>query len=203
MTLEILSWAAVVLILATSAVILANRDWRLSLGALTLQYFAAFWLITRHLPFVMGSAKLITGWMVVAILGMTKLGLSAEAEENAPTFLPRGQWFRLILFAAVALAAAGATPRIESGLPGLGLQVIAGSLFLIGAGMIHLGAASDIFNTILGLLTMIAGFEVLYAAIESSLLVTGLLAVANLGLGLSGAYLLTAGTVALESEETL
>lgn len=201
MTLEILSWAASALTLGTSTAILINRDWRLSLGALALQYLAAFWLITRHLPFAMGSAKLITGWMVVATLGMTKLSLSHETEESQPAFLPRGERFRLILLMVVALATAGATPRIEAALPGLGLQVIAGSLLLVGAGMAHLGTTSDAFDTILGLLTMMTGFEILYAAIESSLLVTGLLAVANLGLGLSGAYLLTAGTVALESEE--
>ena len=57
----------------------------LSLGALAVQYVAAFWLVTRHLPFVMGSAKLITGWMVVAALGMTRLGLpTAEDEKEEP-----------------------------------------------------------------------------------------------------------------------
>ena len=74
MTIDIISWIAVGLMLATSTAMLINRDWRFSLGALAVQYLAAFWLVTRHLPFVMGSAKLITGWMVVAALGMTRLG---------------------------------------------------------------------------------------------------------------------------------
>jgi hypothetical protein len=43
---------------------------------------------------------------------------------------------------------------------------------------------------VLGLLTFLSGFEVLYAAMESSSLVTGLLAVVNLGLALAGAYFL-------------
>jgi hypothetical protein len=75
MAINIISWIAVGVMLATSTAILINRDWRLSLGALAVQYAVAFWLVTRHLPFVMGSAKLITGWMVVAALGMTRLGL--------------------------------------------------------------------------------------------------------------------------------
>jgi hypothetical protein len=37
-------------------------------------------------------------------------------------------------------------------------------------------------------LTALAGFEILYAAVESSALVTALLAVVNLGLALAGAY---------------
>jgi len=198
---NIVSWIAVGLMLGTSAAILINRDWRISLGALTIQYLAAFWLVTRHLPFVMGSAKLITGWMVVAALGITRLGQSAAEDEKESSSLPHGQWFRLTLVFIVALVTAGATPRIEAAIPGLGLAVIAGSLLLIGAGAAHLGLTSDILNVILGLLTVLTGFEILYAAIESSILVTGLLAVTNLGLGLAGSYLLLAGTSTLETEE--
>jgi hypothetical protein len=200
MALDIISWISVGLILVTSTVVLANRDWRVSLGALAVQYLAAFWLVTRHLPFVMGSAKLITGWMVVSALGMTRLGLSS-AEEEEKSVLPRGLWFRLVLIFVVALVVAGATSRIESAIPGLGLPVIAGSLLLIGAGAIHLGMTSDTLNVILGLLTLLTGFEILYAAIESSILVTGLLAVTSLGLGIAGSYLLVAGTLPAEMED--
>ena len=202
MAINTISWIAVGLILGTSTAMLINRDWRMSLGALAVQYMAAFWLVTRHLPFVMGSAKLITGWMVVAALGMTRLGLPiAEDEEKEETILPRGQWFRVILILVVAVVAAGATPRIESAIPGIGLPVIAGSLILIGAGVAHLGMTSDTLNMILGLLTMLTGFEILYGAIESSILVTGLLAVTNLGLGITGSYLLIAGTLPVEMED--
>jgi hypothetical protein len=201
MAIDIISWIAVGLMFATSTAILINRDWRLSLGALALQYAAAFWLITRHLPFVMGSAKLITGWMVVAALGMTCLGLPSTEDEKNESVLPRGQWFRVILMCVIAFVSVGATPRIESMIPGLGWQVIAGSLLLIGAGVVHLGMTSDTLNVILGLLTMLSGFEILYAAIESSILVTGLLAVINLGLGIAGSYLLIAGTSPFEMEE--
>jgi hypothetical protein len=201
MATNIVSWIAVGLILVTSTAMLINRDWRVSLGALAVQYAAAFWLVTRHLPFVMGSAKLITGWMVVAALGMTRLGLPTAEEEKEDAFLLRGQWFRVILICIVALVVAGSTPRIEAGIPGLGLQVIAGSLILIGAGIVHLGVTSDTLRVILSLLTVLTGFEILYAAVESSILVAGLLAVTNLGLGIVGSYLLIAGSSPLEIEE--
>lgn len=201
MIINIVSWIAVGLIIATSTAMLINRDWRVNLGALAVQYVAAFWLVTRHLPFVMGSAKLITGWMVVAVLGMTHMGIPASEEEKEDSFLLRGQWFRAILICIVALVAAGSSPRIEAGIPGLGLQVIAGSLLLIGAGVIHLGVTSDTLRVILGLLTTLTGFEIIYAAVESSILVAGLLAVTNLGLGIVGSYLLIAGTAPLDNEE--
>src|SRR5688572_32563631 len=189
---DVFSWFVVLLILATSGTLLIQRDWRIQLGALALQYLAAFWLITRHLPFAMGSAKLVTGWMVVAALGMTRLGIATIAEEENRVFSPRGRWFPIILMGIVALVSAGAVPRIEAVIPGLGLQVIAGSLLLIGAGLVHLGITADILRVTLGLLTMLTGFEVIYAAVESSILVAGLLAVTNLALGLVGSYLLIA-----------
>jgi hypothetical protein len=203
MTTEIISWLVVGAMMATSTAILISRDWRVSLGALAVQYAAAFWLVTQHLPFVMGSAKLITGWMVVAALGMTRLGLPSADNNKGESFLPRGLWFRMILMLVVAFVTAGATPRIESAIPGLGWQVIAGSLLLIGAGIIHLGITSDILNVILGLLTMLTGFEIMYAAIESSILVAGLLAITNLGLGITGSYLLLAGSSPIETEDEI
>lgn len=203
MALDIVSWLAVGLILATSTTILITRDWRISLGSLAVQYIAVFWLTSRHLPFVMGSVKLIAGWMVVAALGMTRLGLTSMDKEEEDTFWPRGQWFRIILMLIVTLVTAGATPRVEAAIPGLGFPVIAGGLLLVGAGVVHLGVTSELLRVALGLLTMLAGFEIIYAAVESSILVTGFLAVTNLGLGIVGSYLLIAGSTPLESEEEL
>ncbi len=200
---SIISWVAVGLILATSTNILINRDWRMSLGALALQYISVFWLVSRHLPFVMSSVKLIAGWMVVATLGMTRLGLSNREHKEDDAFWPRGQWFRLNLVFIVALVTAGASPRIETAIPGLGFPVIAGGLLLIGSGVVHLGVTSDLLRVILGLLTMISGFEIIYAAVESSILVTGFLAVTNLGLGIVGSYLLLAGSTPVDHEEIL
>lgn len=201
MAVNIVSWVAVVLILATTTTILISRDWRISLGALAVQYLAVFWLVTRHLPFAMGSVKLITGWMVVAILGMTRLSLTNLDQNEQDAFYPRGASFRVILIGIAALVAAGATPRIETAIPGLGLPVIAGGLLLIGAGVAHLGVTSDLLRVALGLLTILSGFEIIYAAVESAILVTGLLATVNLGLGVLGAYLLMAGSIPLTTPE--
>lgn len=202
MIADIVSWAAVGLILVTATTIITSHDWRINLGALAVLYLAAFWLVTRHLPLAMGSVKLIAGWMVVATLGMTRLSLSAEHREE-DTFWPRGRWFRIILMGIVGLIAAGVSLRIEAAIPGLGLPVIVGSLVLVGSGVVHLGITSDLLRVTLGLLVLLAGFEILYAALESAILVTGLLAVINLGLGILGSYLLVAGSFPLESEQEL
>ena len=49
----------------------------------------------------------------------------------------------------------------------------------------------------LGLLTFMAGFELFYAALESSLSVVGLLGIVNLFMALAIAYLASAGQVEL------
>lgn len=191
MLIDFFSWLMVFLILIASGAMLISKDWRIQLGALAMQYLAAFWLITRHQPFVVGSAKLVTGWMVVAALGMTHL--SSSNSDDQPDFGPNNRWFSAVLLGVVAFITTGATPQIEAVIPGLGLPVIAGGLLLISTGLIHLGLTSDILRVIISLLTLIAGFEIIYAAVENSILVAGLLALANLGLGLVGSYLLLAG----------
>ncbi len=197
---DIVSWVAVAITLISSASIIMMRDWRLSLGALAVQYIAVFWLVSRHFPFAMSSVKLITGWMVIAILGITRM-TQTDLETAADTTYPRGAAFQIALMGIVALIAVGAAPRIENAIPGLGLPVITGGVLLIGAGMVHLGITSDLLRVILGLLTMLSGFEILYAAVESAILVTGLLAVVNLGLGILGSYLLMAGSIPFTSPE--
>jgi hypothetical protein len=192
---DIISWLAVILILAASTTLLLSRDWRLSLGMLTIQYLAAFWLITRQWPIGMASVKLVTGWMVIAALGMTRLSVKSD-ESEIEAFWPRGQSFRIFLAGIVALLSLAAATRIQAVIPGLGLQVIIGSLLLICMGLIHLGITSRVFRVVLGLLTALCGFEIIYAAVESSILVAGLLAITNLGLGLTGSYLLLAASSA-------
>lgn len=202
MLTDIISWLSVILTLITATTLLIHKDWRVTLFALALQYLAMMWLVTRHLPFAMGAAKLIVGWMVVAILGMTRLNL-ANSEEEEESFTPHGIYFQIGLMGIIALAAAGASPRIETSIPGLGLPVIASGLILIGAGVVHLAVSTNIMRVTLGLLTMLSGFEILYAAIESAILVAGLLTMVNIGLVMSGSYLLLAGSSPLESEEDI
>jgi hypothetical protein len=73
-----------------------------------------------------------------------------------------------------------------------GFPVTNGSLLLIGMGLLHLGITARILPVTMGLMTVLAGFEVLYASVEGSVLVAALLAVINLGLALVGSYLMLA-----------
>jgi len=199
MTIEIVSWIAVGVILIASTGLLISRDWRWSLSLLAIQYLAAFSLVVRHWPLGMASVKLVAGWMAIATLGVTHLGISND-ESDIEMFWPRGRWFRVFLAGIVILFTLAAAPRVQVVIPGLGLQVIVGGLLLLGMGLIHLGITTQPLRVILGLLTLLTGFEIIYAALESSILVAGLIAVVNLGLALTGSYLLVASSSAEASE---
>ncbi len=73
-----------------------------------------------------------------------------------------------------------------------GFPVTNGSLLLIGMGLLHLGITARILPVTIGLMTVLAGFEILYSSVEGSVLVAALLAVINLGLR-PGWLLLDAG----------
>jgi hypothetical protein len=191
--MNILAWIAVLVIILTSVGLLIARDWRVSIILLAVQYLAMFILSLLHLPLGMASAKVVAGWMSSAILGMTRSGLPNDdsSEEN---IWPRGRLFRLFAAGIVGILVVGATPIVNNVMANAGSAVTAASLLLIGMGLLHLGITSQILRVTLGLMTVLAGFEILYAAVEGSVLVAALLAVINLGLALVGSYLMIASS---------
>lgn len=185
------AWIAVVLLGITSIGLLLIRDWRWSIIFLAVQYLGMFALTLQHWPLSMASVKVVAGWMSAAILGMTRSGLSEEAPEEESTG-PRGRLFRLFAAAIVLLIVAVVTPSVDNIMADAGSPVTGGSLLLIGMGLLHLGITSRILPVIMGLMTVMAGFEILYSSVERSVLVAALLAVINLGLALVGSYLMLA-----------
>jgi hypothetical protein len=184
----ILLWIAALVLAVTSVGLLLSRDWRWSLGLLAIQYFAAFWLVSVHWPLTMSAAKLVTGWMAAAVLGMTQLNLKDGSVEE--TSWPEGRLFRVFAASLFLVTVSAAAKSLTSWLPDAGLSAIWGGLVLIGLGLLHLGMTLHPLRVILGLLTTLLGFEVLYSSVENSILVSGLLAVVTLGLALTGSYLL-------------
>jgi len=150
-----------------------------------------FWMVGLHWPFGLASIKLVTGWMASAALGVTLMDLPEEDQADDSAW-PQGRLFRLLAAAIVVVLVIAATPAVETIIPGISRPVIAGGLLLAGMGLLQLGLTAEVLRVILGLLTVMAGFELLYATVETSILLAGLLSIVNLGLALAGAYLMTA-----------
>jgi len=193
-----LSWIAVVLITVTAVGLLLVRDWRWLIIFLSAQYFGMLILTLVHWPLGMASVKVVAGWMSAAILGMTRSGLPREDRTEKQTTLPHGRMFRLFAAAIIVVIVATATPQVDAVMANAGFAVTSGSLLLIGMGLLHLGVTDHILRVTIGLMTVLAGFEILYATVEGSILVAALLAVINLGLALAGSYLLIASNTQAE-----
>lgn len=194
------AWIAVVLLVITSAGLLLVRDWRWSIILLAMQYLGMFVLTLQHWPLGMASVKVVAGWMSAAILGMTRSGLSND-DPQEESIWPRGRLFRLFAAVIILLIVAVITPRVDNIMADAGFAVTNGSLLLIGMGLLHLGITARVLHVTIGLMTVLAGFEILYSAVEGSVLVAALLAVINLGLALVGSYLMLASN-APETEST-
>jgi hypothetical protein len=192
----------VVLMTVTALYMLVNRDWRWAIAAIGLQYLWAFILITSSWPLELAAVKLVTGWIAASILGLTQLNLpeaTDDAASRAASSLPSGRVFRLLAAGLVILMVIGAAPRLVEWSRQFTIYQASGGLLLIGIGLMQVTLRSGFFRSALGLLTLFAGFEILYAVVESSTLVTGLLAAVNLGIALATSYLLLASSA--EAEE--
>jgi hypothetical protein len=208
MGFETLAAPAVVLVFLTASLLLVSRDWRLSILILGAQYLGVFILVAMQGRLETALAKLLAGWISGFVLGLALAGVPAgsdlETKPNQGRFAvrastPSGWMFRLLAIGIVGLVVSSVTPSLLNWVPGLQLEQGWGALLLIGLGLLHLGLTTHPLSMALGLLTVLAGFEILYAAVEISALVTGLLAGVNLGLALVGGYLFLAPTL-LEEE---
>jgi len=193
------AWIAVMIILITTTGLLIVRDWRWSIILLAVQFLGMFILTLQHWPPGMASVKLVAGWMSAAILGMTRSGFPSQL-INERSIWPRGRLFRLFAAGLILLIVSAATPSVDTIMADAGYAVTGGSLLLVGMGLLHLGITSSTLRVVTGLLTVLSGFEILYSAVEGSILVAALLATINLGLALVGAYLLIAQNAPQEVE---
>jgi hypothetical protein len=157
MLASVLSWTAVVIVAGTSTGLFLNRDWRWDLGMLAVQYLGVSILVAQHWPLGMAAAKLVTGWMATAALGMTLTALPPR-QEPEERFWPQGLGFRLFMVGMIIILTIAVTPRMANSLSGVGAPVIAGAILLTGIGLLHLGTSSQIARVIFGLLTILSGF---------------------------------------------
>lgn len=188
MEIDVVSSVAVGLTLFTSLVLLLSEDWRSGVLALAGQYLGVFFLVWLSWPLETAVVKLVAGWMAGAVLGSTRLGLPSDLPGRVQFSFNRV--FRLLAAGLVILIVVSSAPGVRAWVPGVELEQVWGSALLIGMGVLHLGLTQRPFRVILALLTVLSGFEILYASVENSTLVAGMLAGINLGLALVGSYLL-------------
>jgi len=203
---QFLALPGAVLVFITALLLLSVQDWRILLAMLSVQYIGVFILVAIQWPLMMALTKLVSGWICVAVLGMAMASsVEASRENHVEGIQPRSQRisshsfstsvFRLVAAAMIALVVLSLAPAVSRLVPGIQYEQVIGALILMGLGLLHLGLTANTLRVILALLTTLSGFEIIYAAVEVSTLVAGLLAGVSLGLAMVGAYLFVAATV--------
>jgi hypothetical protein len=191
---EILSTAAVPAIIALALVynlLVITHSWRINLLLLVILYLGVFILTAQSWPLELAVVKLIAGWMASAVIGIASIEQSSQ-DETLDRAWPSSRVFRILASALVLVTAVSITGSLNVWIPGLSHPQAAGGLILSGMGLLQVGLTARPLRAVIGLLTVLAGFEIIYAAVEASALLAGLLAVINLGLALIGVYLITA-----------
>lgn len=197
MTLDSLVIPAVILVAVTSVVLLISHNWNRTLIALVFQYIGVFLLVSTSWPITISIVKLVAGWMAAAVLGMVMVSSPEILRQEEPHW-PSGWLFRLLTSGLVFLTVLSIAPRVSEFMPTINQTTIMGGLILISMGFLHLSLTYQPLRTAIGILTFLSGFEIIYAAVETSTLVAGLLAFINMGIALVGAYLLVSPTMEVD-----
>lgn len=205
MNMDLFVYPAVILLMITSLGILIVHEWRWAIILLSLQYLGVFVLVNLSWSFYLVLAKLIAGLVAGAVLWMAQVnriahergsvGTNEESGQMSALLGISGRLFRSFAAAMVWLVVFSVSPTVQTWLPATRIEQIWGAFILIGLGLLHLGLTAEPFWVALGLLTVLSGFEIMYASVEVSTLVQGLLAGVNLGISLIGAYLILAPTM--------
>jgi len=167
------------------------QDWRWILLGVALAEAGAGVLLLRLWPPFMALSLLIAGWIAAAFLG---LGQSAQWQRGAP--MPEawaGRLFRFTITGFALVLLAYQTENTLAWLPrGFTPEMAWAALGLMLTGILHLAMTQHPFRATASLLILLAGFVLVYAYIEQSLLLTVLLVGVKLFLGAMGSYLLFA-----------
>jgi hypothetical protein len=181
-----LSFVQIVLIivfLATTLGLTMLQGWRRLTIALAIQYLGVFVALVLVWPVGMAAMKLIAGWMATAILVTNQPADIKAVSQSKWSLVFKGLVFVFIWLVVFA------TGAILSKITSIPQPFILMGMILLWGGLIQLGMSRDPMRIIIGLLTVLSGFEIIYSYVEPSLLVAALLAAVTLGLAFIGSYL--------------
>ena len=181
-----LDWATLAFagMIAASLAMMLTENWRIFLACLALQYVAVFIAVSFQWSLGLAAVKLVVGLMSAAILG------AAQPQKDLYYSFRSGNsgvLFRFLAVLVMWLLVFAFSGRIAEWLPVPSMLVFQG-LLLAGMGLLQIALSNSRIRSIVGLLSIFSGFEIIYTTVRTSVLVTGLLAMINLSLALVGSY---------------
>jgi len=158
--------------LAAVGLMLVASDWRMRIAGLASIYLIGFIVIIQIWPVALASVKLISGWMGIALLSTSMLNSMNQANSHRFT---SEIVFRFLMAVLIWIVVAAIAPSINEWLPIPYTNLYIG-VSLMGSGLLFMSLTDDFIEIVLGLLTILAGFDIIYSSLEGSALVTGIYA---------------------------
>ena len=100
--------------------------------------------------------------------------------------------FNFLAALLIYLVVISQAPQVHNWLPFVSSEQSLASLTLIGMGMLRLALDPRPLSTTAAILTILSGFEIIYASMTSAQFAVGALAVITLFIALAGSYLILA-----------
>lgn len=186
----------------TAALLVIANGWRLAFVLLGVQYLSVAWLTFTLADWPVAVVKGMTGLVVLILLFMTasplrfgdpapvQLDDDDDPAPRPPLFeFSTNAPFRVMAVILVAVAAFNFANTPAYAFPGMDTTTVTVSYLLMSLGLLNLGLTEEPMNALMGLLTVLMGFELLYLSVQPALAVVALLAAVNFGLTLSVCYL--------------
>ena len=178
---------AVVAALVSALLLLLTQNWRMFLFAMALQYLAAFFLVGLVWAPGLAAVKVVVGWMAVAVIGAVKPAQGINFQYHSSKM---GVLFRFIAVVIAGLTVFTITP-LTSEWMGIQQRTLFPGLMLVTSGLLQLGLTGQLVRRFVGVLSVLVGFEIIFASLSSSVLLAGLMGMIHLGIGLALSYWIT------------
>lgn len=168
--------------LAGAALVLFDRVLPL-MAALLIQYVALTLLTVEPLGSSVALVKLLAGALTTLLLWSSLRAIGSPSEVAGGGLMQQPP-FRLVGVLLVLTAGWGMGRAAWTQVQGVGVDAELSASIMLAFGLMQIGLFQRPLRLGLGLLTTLAGFEVIYAAIEPSLAIVALLAGVNMGVAI-------------------
>ncbi len=176
-------WIPVVLVAATAFLLITVERPGFQIGILAVQYASVAWLSSLALPPQVAAVKVVAGMITSGVLALTVAGSRSPAESAA------GRAFRVIAAILIMVAAIGIGQTNWMGVPDIRQEASMAAAILMSMGLLQLGLFRSPLRVVIGLITLLSGFEIAYSVIEPALAILALLASVHIGLAMVASYL--------------
>lgn len=170
--------------LSALVMILVGRTWQYRAAGLAIVNLIAFILILQIWPLALASVKLISGWISVILISSSQISRQTSGESVTPR---SAAIFRLLITLLVWIVITAAANSFNQWLPIPYTNLYIG-LVIIAAGLIFASVSQEIFDVIIGVLILLAGFDIIYSSLEGSALVTGIYSLIVIFIALLNTY---------------